>query len=105
MHYKEDFMIESLKKASFDPHLNSKFEIHTDSVGVVEVELVEITEANHPGQETFSLIFRGSKDKVFDQKIHKVKHPKMGEFDLFLVPITYGKQDGMYYQAIFSRLL
>jgi hypothetical protein len=29
----------------------------------------------------------------------------MGEFDLFLVPITYGKMDAVYYQAVFNRLL
>jgi len=97
-------MLDTLKKHSFDPHLNSKFEIHTESVGKVDVELVEITESKQANQDSFSVIFRGPKDKIFEQKIHHVKHPKMGEFDLFLVPIIHPKQDGMYYQAAFCRL-
>lgn len=98
-------MIETLKKTSFDPHLNEKFEIHTESVGMVEVELVEITEKKQENVENFSLIFKGPEDKAFEQKMHTVKHPKMGEFDLFLVPVISEKKGGLYYQAVFNRLL
>jgi hypothetical protein len=98
-------MAELLKKSSFDPHLNDKFKIHTESVGVVEVELVEITEKNTEKVECFSLIFKGPKDKEFEQNTHKVDHVKMGKFDLFIVPIISEKQDGIYYQAIFNRLI
>lgn len=97
--------VSNLKKSSFDPYLNSKFQVHTDPVGIVEVELVEITEIKYENQESFSVIFRGPQDKIFEQRIRKIKHPKMGEIDLFLVPITSEKQDGQYYQAVFSRLL
>lgn len=98
-------MSEKLKKTSFDPHLNSKFEIHTESVGMVEVELVEITERNRENVEGFSLIFKGPEDKPFEQKNHAVKHPKMGDFDLFIVPVISEKKGGLYYQAVFNRLL
>ncbi|MCP4695065.1 MAG: hypothetical protein GY859_43965 [Desulfobacterales bacterium] len=98
-------MIESLTKASFDPYLNETFEVHTESVGVVEVALVETTETKHDNMESFSAIFRGPLEKPFEQKIHGLKHPKMGEFDLFLVPINYNKPDAMYYQAVFNRIV
>lgn len=97
-------MIEQLKKESFDAHMNDKFEIHTESAGVVEVELVEGTEENNENVECFSLIFKGPKDKEFEQGIHKIKHQKIGELNLFLVPIVSKKQDGIYYQAVFNRL-
>ena len=97
--------ISELKKSNFDPHLNSKFEVHTQSVGVVEVELIEITDDSKEYVENFSLIFKGPMEKPFEQRIHTMKHPEMGELDLFLVPITYGKMDAMYYQAVFSRVL
>ncbi|MCP4153688.1 MAG: hypothetical protein GY757_38520 [bacterium] len=96
---------ETLHKSSFDPYLNDTFEVHTESLGVVEVVLAEITENHYEGQESFSLLFRGSRDKIFEQKIQKLKHPEMGEFNLFLGPIVYEKQDGQYFQAVFSRLL
>jgi hypothetical protein len=95
----------TLKKTTFDPYLNNKFEIHTKSAGVVEVELIEITNNNQGNTESFSLVFKGPLEKSFEQRLHRVKHPQMGKFDLFLVPITYGKMDAMYYQAIFNRLL
>lgn len=98
-------MIEKLKKESFTPHMNDKFEIHTKSAAVVEVELVEVTDHSSGKLESFSVVFRGAHDKVFEQDTHKVKHPKIGEFDLFLGPIVTPKTDGIYYQAVFSRLI
>ena len=97
--------VSTLKKSTFDPYLNSKYEVHTESAGIVEVELIEITDHSQENVESFSLIFKGPLDKPFEQRIHKVKHPEMGELQFFLVPITYGKMDAMYYQAVFNRLL
>jgi hypothetical protein len=97
--------ISNLKKSTFDPHLNGKFEVHTESTGVVEVELIEVTDQSRENVESFSLVFKGPLEKPFEQRLHRVKHPQMGEFDLFLVPITYGKMDAVYYQAVFNRLL
>lgn len=97
--------ISTLKKTTFNPYLNSKYEVHTECAGVVEVELIEITDHSQENVESFSLIFKGPLEKAFEQRIHKVKHPEMGEMELFLVPITYGKMDAMYYQAVFNRVL
>jgi hypothetical protein len=97
--------ISNLKKSTFDPHLSSKFEVHTESAGVVEVELIEVTDHSQESVESFSLVFKGPLEKPFEQRLHRVKHTQMGEFDLFLVPITYGKMDAMYYQAVFNRVL
>jgi len=36
--------IEKLKKSSFDPHLNTKFEVNTEIEGMVEVELVDVAD-------------------------------------------------------------
>ncbi len=97
-------MPEKLKKADFDPHLNSKFEITSKLSGKIEVELVQIDEGNTDQTEMFSLLFKGPKDPVLPQDTHAVKHEKMGEFSLFLGPVIYKKQDGVYYEAIFNRL-
>ena len=97
--------IEKLKKSSFDPHLNTKFEVNTEIEGMVEVELVDVADHNRENMESFSLLFKGPKDKFFDQRLYKVKHAKMGELDLFLVPVVSEKQDAFYYESVFSRLL
>ena len=97
--------IATLKKSSFDPYLNGKFQVQTPSAGIVEVELIEITDHSQANIENFSVIFKGPLEKPFVQRIYKVIHPELGELDLFLVPITYGKMDAMYYQAVFSRII
>ena len=97
-------MLEKLNKASFDPHLNTTFEVQTENMGIVDVELVEITEKSDDFAERFSLIFRGDKTRILHQAIHKMKHADMGDLDLFIVPIVHDKQDGIYYQAVFNRL-
>ena len=97
--------ISNLKKTTFDPHLNGKFEVHTESAGVIEVELIEITDHSRENVESFSLVFKGPLEKPFEQRIHKIKHPGMGELEMFLVPVTYGKMDAMYYQAVFNRVI
>ena len=97
--------VSGLKKSTFDPYLNDTFEVHTESAGVVEVELIEVTDTSRENVESFSLVFKGPLEKPFEQRIHKIRHAKMGETSLFLVPITYGKMDAMYYQALFNRVV
>lgn len=98
-------MSEDLKKSSFESHLNGTFGVHTETGEVVEVELVEVCDHNRENIESFSLLFKGSKEKFFDQKLYKVNHAEMGELDLFLVPVVHEKQDAFYYEAVFSRLI
>lgn len=40
----------------------------------------------HPDQEWFSLAFAGPKGQVFPQGTYRLSHPRLGVFDLFLVP-------------------
>lgn len=97
-------MIEKLSLGSFHPHLHDKFEVRTTTGDKVELELVEIRDASSGMIDGFHLIFRGPLDKVFRHDTHRVTHKKIGEFDLFLGPVMYGKTDATYYQAVFSRL-
>ncbi len=98
-------MIDTLHKSSFEPYVNDTFIVHNQIVGDQEVILAELTEKNYPGQECFSLFFRGPKQPVMQQMIYTLTHPKMGDIELFLVPVQYPKQDGIYYQAAFNRLI
>lgn len=93
-----------LKKENFDPHLNGKFKMKLEGGHDLEVELIDITEKNTDDSERFSLVFKGPKDKPVGQRIYEMNHDKMGDMSIFLVPITYGKPDAMYYEAVFNRL-
>lgn len=97
-------MTEYLKKSDFDPYLNETFMVHSPAVGSQEVVLAELTEKNYPGQECFSVIFRGPKQPVMQQMMYTLTHPNMGELQLFMVPVQYPEQDGVYYQSLFNRI-
>ncbi|MCX6582103.1 MAG: hypothetical protein NT166_18190 [Candidatus Aminicenantes bacterium] len=97
-------MIEKLNKASFDPLLNDKFEVFPVGMDRVELELVQIKDKSSDYTETFSLLFRGPRENVFRQNTHRMKHPVLGEFDVFIGPVMYPKTDGTYYEVVFNRL-
>ncbi|NIM11243.1 MAG: hypothetical protein GTO45_04560 [Candidatus Aminicenantes bacterium] len=93
-------MIEGLERSTFDPYLNKKFEIHTESSRVGEVELVEVIGNDSNSSESFSLVFWEKFGTQFGQNTYKIIHPEMGEFELFLVPIDNKGKAGFYYQAV-----
>lgn len=91
-----------MNAALFADHLNTKFKVQTDGSSAVELELIDVHEYDfRPGQEAFSLIFRGPLDPILDQAIRHIEHPSIGG-DIFLVPIAK-KDDGMHYEAAFNR--
>lgn len=97
-------MIEKLNKVDFDPLLNDKFEVFPQGMDKVELELVQIMDKSSDYTETFSLLFRGPRENVFRQDTHRMKHARLGEFDVFIGPVMYPKTDGTYYEVIFNRL-
>ena len=97
-------MDELLKKEHFDPHLNTEFEIIANGVGSIQAQLVQVNAWNRDLSEGFKLLFKGPKEPVFPHATLVVKHPSMGEFEIFLGPVMVPKQDGVYYEAIFNRM-
>jgi len=100
---KEARVIEKLGSKDFAGLLRQIFEVFPRGMSRVEVELVEVEENKMGGNESFSLLFRGPAEKVFNHDTHKVKHPALGELEVFLGPVFTGKTDGVYYQAVFNR--
>lgn len=62
-------------------------------------ELVEVTE--HPGgsggRAPFSLVFEGGTSQPLPQAIYAVQHERLGETEIFLVPIAPNR-----YEAVFT---
>ncbi|HEY7037186.1 MAG TPA: hypothetical protein VH482_38045 [Thermomicrobiales bacterium] len=99
-------MLERFDVGTFSPHLDEPFRIRVGDADWEETRLVEATalgeDAASGGRRTpFSLVFRGSRDRVLPQRTYRIEHEAIGEFDLFLVPIGPDR-DGMRYEAVFG---
>lgn len=96
--------MEQLSLAAFAPHLNTRFRVATEGARTVEVELAQVRDlGSTEQQEQFSLIFHGPLDRFLPQGTYHLIHDRMGELDLFLVPV--GKEEGAFlYQAVFNRV-
>lgn len=71
----------------------------------VEFVLVEArpleTGAQNPMRAPFSLLFRNTSPILFPQQIYAMRHPRVGEAGIFLVPIAQ-ERAGFLYQAVFN---
>jgi hypothetical protein len=98
-------MPEKLSKAIFFEVLNTHFHLRTDTGESVDLELIELKDGYvSPGQEQFSLKFRGPGQFILPQKTYHLDQDRIGPFDLFIVPIGRDK-DESYYEAVFNRLI
>lgn len=55
------------------------------------------------GNEKFSLIFSGPRDKVLAAAIHRFEHPQLGQFEMYIGQIGARFVDGVRYEAGFNR--
>lgn len=95
-------MSEILRKANFADKVRTKFRLHKDESNVIELELMNIQDGEiFPGQEQFSLMFKGPHEAYLPQQTYQLEHEGLGTLDLFLVPIGR-EQDGFIYEAAFS---
>jgi len=96
-------MIEKLNSKNFSENLNSEFKLLTVNAQPLPLRLTEVTERNGgPKVEQFSLFFVGPKTPLLQQGIYRLQHEKLGEFDLFLVPLGMDN-DGVRYECAFNR--
>jgi len=93
----------ALTHETFAPCLGQPFQIETDAEPALDCELVEVTPRSEQrdGRRPFSLLFRGPAAPILPQRIYRLRHPTLGELDLFLVPIG-PSGDGIGYEAVFN---
>ena len=98
-------MSTNLTHDEFSKHIGTQFKI-----AMAESELIlTLTDAKaytpgeneQDGMERFSVFFAGPGDVILPQKTYQLQHDKMGEIDLFLVPIG-GDRNGFRYEAVFN---
>jgi hypothetical protein len=96
-------MLEVLKISDFAEQVNSKFQMRIDETTAFEVELVEAKK--HGTTESpyqFSLNFAAPLTAPASQGLYRLEHEKMGELQLFLVPVAKDNQ-WLYYEAVFNN--
>lgn len=96
--------MELLALDHFAPHVNTTFSAAFDGMEV-PFELVEARalpqHAPQAMRAPFSLLFRNTSPFLFPQQIYQMRHDKMGELGIFMVPIAQ-ERGGFLYQAIFN---
>lgn len=60
-------------------------------------------EAPDAEYEKFSLMFRGPKSPLLAQRIYRFEHPRIGWFEMFIVPVVTEGKNRQHYQAVFNR--
>jgi len=98
-------MAVALTEKEFSQHVNTKFQLKLDGQEI-ELELVEVKgylpqDHEQPGMERFSVFFDGPGSVRLPQRLYALQHERMGEFEIFLVPIA-GNEKGLRYEAVFN---
>ncbi|HUS11923.1 MAG TPA: hypothetical protein VMZ30_15765 [Pyrinomonadaceae bacterium] len=99
----EAIMDDSLTHEAFIQNVNTRFQVSTGDTNQVELELAEVSELKQlKTHDQFAVVFRGPLNLFMGQGMRSFEHDKLGQFELFIVPI---RQDGegFYYEAVFNR--
>ena len=93
-------MLDDATPDTFRPHVGTTFSIEVEDG---EPLVLTLEEANPHGaghefrQQPFSLVFSGPQDRLATQGNYLLRHPALGDFVLFMVPIGPGR-----YEVVFN---
>ena len=98
-------MSTNLTEQEFSKHVGTQFKI-TLGEGELSLTLVEVKaympgENEQDGMERFSVFFDGPADLLLQQQTYLLRHEQMGEFDIFLTPIS-ADANRTRYEAVFN---
>ena len=99
-------MASNLTAETFAENLNTKFRVRAEAPRPVELELVEVKSYKagpheHQGMVRFSLYLRGPEDIYIPQNTYTLEHDRMGELELFVVPLNRDGR-GFLYEIVFN---
>lgn len=96
-----------LELSTFEPHVGETFVVDVQGGGSLEVTLVEAAPSQwQPAAgsglpHAFGLVFRSAPEVVLGQGLYPMRHPALGDLEIFMTPIAR-TADGIDYQAVFS---
>jgi hypothetical protein len=99
--------IDTLTHESFSQRLGDIFRIALQSGQHLNLELIEAAALPAQGKasraQPFTLLFKSEESGFLPQNTYRLQHEKMGELDIFLVPVGPDKNgQGMCYESIFN---
>ncbi len=90
--------------ASFTEQVSSTFRV-VDPSSPFALQLMRVLEhSKTETNEAFSVFFLGPIDRFMPQGTRKLSHPRLGEMDMFLVPVAK-TTNGFEYEAVFNYIL
>lgn len=93
-----------LTHEQFASCLNETFVASVEE-GTIDFQLVEVRPLPPKGNPSlrapFSLLFYNGATVLFPQQTYRMRHARLGELGIFLVPIAM-KRDGFIYEAVFG---
>jgi hypothetical protein len=98
----EEWM-ELLTLEHFAGSVNETFaaELNEGDVPFVLVEARPLPAKPNMHRAPFSLLFRNTSSFLFPQQTYRMRHARLGELGIFLVPVAR-ERDGFLYQAVFN---
>lgn len=99
----------ALVRSVFSTHVGTDFTVRLPT-GDLALRLTAV--GDHPwaggaadaAEGRFVASFSGPAAEVIEQGTHELRHPRMGRFDLFLVPTSPGADGRARYDAVFNRI-
>ncbi|MBN6152038.1 hypothetical protein JR065_16970 [Xanthomonas sp. AmX2] len=95
--------MELLTLEHFAGSVNETFSaaLNEGEVDFVLVEARPLPARSAMQRAPFSLLFRNASAFLFPQQTYRMRHARLGELGIFLVPVAR-ERDGFLYQAIFN---
>jgi hypothetical protein len=85
--------------------VGSTFEVVDIPATAFELKLIRVIEhSKTEHNEAFSVFFLGPVDRFMSQGIRKIRNEQLGEFEIFLVPVSK-TNNGFEYEAAFNYIL
>ena len=97
-------MLDRLRKEDFEPLIGQKLTVATRDAAPTELEVAEATTLKSPSpRETppFRVILRSRDGWRAPQGMFRISHPRLGELELFAVPIG-PDAEGLCYEILFN---
>ncbi|MBD7923825.1 MULTISPECIES: DUF6916 family protein [Xanthomonas] len=95
--------MELLTLEHFAGSVNETFaaELNEGEISFVLVEARPLPIKTAAPRAPFSLLFRNTSSFLFPQQTYRMRHARLGELGIFLVPVAR-ERDGFLYQAVFN---
>jgi hypothetical protein len=91
-----------LGRAGFEKSIGERFRLSSAAVSTLDLFKVRDLRFAQPGEDSYSLLFRGPSDPGLEQGVYTLENRRTGKFTVLLVPMR-PEPDARYYEAIFNR--